>query len=295
MPAQAAPQVADKAAGRKWNMVRGIYTAASGMMTIQELTATTASNLANADTAGFKADMLLFTSAPAIHTWRVGSSAGGSARDAGGAGILPANKDGGLEAHPTKPFYLGLTNCGVADTEIWRDFSQGQLVPTGQPLDVAIVGDGFFRVAQDGEELYSRDGQFRVGPDGYLMDNLGRRVQGLGGDINTSGSNDVYINASGEVYAGAELLDRLNLAFFSDPQQQLSKLGDNAWRASGAPDGVGVTDVRGGYIERSNVDVFRCISELIMQLRHFEAAQRVVTTEDATLELAANQLGKLPG
>jgi len=257
-------------------MVRGIYTAAAGMMTIQEQTDTTANNLANVDTTGFKADLLLFTSAPAIHTWRVDD---------------PSVVD---EQGETEPEYLGLTNCGTMDTEIWRDFEQGQLVFTGIPLDVAIVGDGFFRVMEDGTEYYSRDGQFRQTADGYLTDNQGRRIQGLGGDINLGGATEVYVNRSGGVYADGALVDTLDLAFLSDPQQQLSKVGDNLWTSATAPDGAGVTDVRGGYLERSNVDVVRCITELITELRHYEAAQRVIITEDTTLELAANQLGRMP-
>ncbi len=101
------------------------------MLTIQEQTATTANNLANVDTAGFKADLLRFTSAPAIHTWRVDD---------------PTTTD--AQGRP-RPEYIGLTNAGVMDTEIWRDFSQGQLVETQRPLDVAIIGDGFLRVTDE--------------------------------------------------------------------------------------------------------------------------------------------------
>lgn len=245
-------------------------------MSFQEQTATTANNLANADTAGFKADLLLFTSAPSIHTWRVGEPS-------------PASDTGRLA-----PQYIGLTNAGTADTEIWRDYSQGQLTATRQPLDVAIIGEGFFRLNDGNAEYYSRDGQFRQTADGLLVDNCGRRVQGLAGDINLGSSNDVYINASGEVFADGALVDRLNLAFFTAPQEQLSKAGDNLWRATSAPDGVGVTEVRSGFIERSNVDVFRCMSELIIQQRNYEAAQKVIQTEDAELDVAANQVGRMP-
>jgi len=246
-------------------------------MTYQEQTATTANNLANVDTAGFKSDLLLFTSAPSIHTWRVDD---------------PATID---RRGQTSPEYIGLTNAGTADTEIWRDFTPGQLVQTNRPLDVAITGDGFFRMrGADGVEVYTRDGQFKLTPDGFLVDNQGRRVQGLNGAINVGASNDVNINASGEVWVDGAQVERINLAFFSDPQQQLTKVGDNAWSANTAPDSVGVTDVRAGFVERSNVDVFRCLGEMIVQLRNYEAAQKVVQAEDATLDLTANQIGKMP-
>lgn len=258
-------------------MVRGLYTAAAGMMTVQEQTATTANNLANVDTVGFKADLLLFTSAPAIHTWRVDD---------------PTSTD---DEGRLQPQYLGLTNAGTVDTEIWRDFDQGQLVHTGRDLDVAIDGDGFFRVRETGgPEVYTRDGQFIQTAEGFLTDNQGRRVQGLAGDIFLGGSSDVFINRSGEVWVEGAPLDTINLAYFSDPQTQLSKAGDNAWRASVAPDSVGASELRAGYIERSNVDAVSCIQELIVQLRHYQAADKAVRSEDEALNIAANRLGMLP-
>ncbi|MCH7472089.1 flagellar hook-basal body protein [bacterium] len=257
-------------------MVRGLYTAAAGMATIQEQTATTANNIANASTAGFKQDLLLFTSAPAIHTWRVSD---GATVDAG--------------RRPDAQ-YIGLVNAGLMNTEVWHDFSPGQPIATGRSLDVAITGDGFFKVVDEGGEFYTRNGQFRHSADGFLVDNFGRRVQGIGGDILLGTTNDIYFNSSGEVYAGGSLAGTLDIAFFSDPQQQLTKVGDNLWSSSGPPDGAGVAQVAGGFVERSNVNVFQSMGELIRQLRHYEAATRVITAEDDTLNIAANQLGRMP-
>lgn len=258
-------------------MVRGLYAAASGMLTIQEQTATTANNLANADTAGFKADLLLFTSAPAVHTWRCDD---------------PTTMD---DAGRRVPEYIGLTNAGVMDTQVWRDFSQGQLLETQRPLDVAIIGAGFLHVTDDtGRELYTRDGQLRQTADGFLTDERGRRVQGVSGDINVGSGNDVYINRSGEVWVAGAQVDTLDLAFFSDPQTQLRKSGDNLWTSTAPPDGAGVVDVQSGFIERSNVSAVDSITELITQLRHYEAAQRAIVAEDGMLNIAVNNVGRLP-
>lgn len=258
-------------------MIRGLYAAAGGMLTIQEQTATTSNNLANVDTVGFKADLLRFVSAPAIHTWRLDDP-------------TFTNKAG-----EPRPEYIGLTNVGTWDTEIWRDFEQGQLVYTGQALDAAIVGPGFFRVVDAaGTEYYTRDGQFRHTADGYLTDNAGRRIQGQGGDIFLGDAVDVTINRSGEVATEDGIVGVIDLAYFTDPQQQLEKHGYNAWTADAAPDGVGDSEIKGGFIERSNVDAIRCITELIVQLRHYQAAEKAIITEDATLNIAANQIGKMP-
>jgi flagellar basal-body rod protein FlgF len=257
-------------------MVRGLYTAASGMMTIQERTDTTANNLANADTAGFKQDLLVYSSAPAIHTWRIDDP-------------TALNEDG-----ERRPEYIGLTNCGVMDTEVWRDFSQGQLVQTNQDLDIAIAGDGWFKVSENGATFYTRDGEFHRDAAGFVVDNRGRRLQGQGGDINVGDAAKIEVNRSGEIYANGAQAATLDLAFFSDPQKQLEKMGDNLWNAKSAPDGVGTINVRGGYIERSNVDAIRSLVELIREQRHYEASARVVSTEDSTLDIAANKVGALP-
>jgi flagellar basal-body rod protein FlgG len=253
-------------------MVRGIYTAAGGMLTIEEQTATTANNLANADTTGFKQDLLLFTSAPGIHTWRVDDP-----------------------SVARKPQYIGLQNAGVLDTKVVHDFSQGQLVQTGRSLDMAIAGDGYFQVkdAASGETLYTRNGSFVQTPDGYLVDQLGRRVQGAGGDINLGGSNDVYVDQSGEIFANGAQVAQVSLAYFTDPQAQLTKVGDNAFHAVGPPDGTGQSQIQGGYLERSNVDATRSIIELIIEQRHYDAAQKAVSTQDNALDVAVNQVGKV--
>ena len=258
-------------------MVRGLYAAAGGMMTVQEQTATTANNLANVDTVGFKADLLRFVAAPSIHTWRIDD---------------PTTLD---DQGQPQPEYIGLTNVGTMDTEIWRDFDQGQLVFTGNALDVAIVGPGFFSVTdENGAEVYSRDGQFHRSADGYLVDNQGRRVQGPGGDILLGDGAELSVARSGEVMVNGNTVGAINLAYFSDPQTQLSKRGDNVWEAQAAPDSVGDSTLRGGYIERSNVDAVRCITELIVQLRHFQAAEKAIRTEDDSLNIAANQIGRMP-
>lgn len=257
-------------------MVRGIYTAAAAMMTIQEQTDTTANNLANIDTAGFKADLLRYTSAPAIHTWKIDD---------------PSHK---TKAGTPQPEYLGLTSAGTMDTVIWRDFTPGQPQFTGRSLDVAIAGDGFFRVMRDGQEYFSRDGRFRQTATGDLTDILGNQIQGTGGAINLGGALDIAINKSGEVLANGEIVAIIDLAFFSDPQTQLSKAGNNLWSANLPPDGVGIPHLLGGYVERSNVDSITSIVELITQLRHYEAASKVIKAEDDSLEIAANQIGRLP-
>lgn len=246
------------------------------MLTIEEQTATTANNLANVDTAGFKQDLLQFTALPGIHTWRLDD---------------PLHTDS--QGHK-KPEYLGVMNAGTMDTKVWRDFEQGQPVQTGNPFDAAIAGEGWF-VIDDGQggETYTRNGQFHLSADGTLVDSRGRSVSGLGGPINVGTSADASIGSDGGVYSGGELRGQLRIVRFDDPQSQLSKLGDNAWQGSQALT-MDNPQVMGGYYERSNADAVTCLTDLIRYLRHYEAAQRVIVSEDTTLNIAANQLGRMP-
>ncbi len=274
-------------------MVRGLYAAAAGMLTLEERTAVTANNLANVDTAGFKSDLLTYTSAPGIHTWRIGDPS-------------TANSQG----YPV-PQYIGLTNAGVTDIQIWRDFSSGQAVSTGNPLDVAIDdGPGATTVSMlrvipqsgpgAGEVFYSRDGQLKVSNDGFLVDNQGRRVQGEAGDIPISDASATEIDSSGNVSINKEPVGRISLAPFDDPQQQLEKHGDNLWRIKNetgatAPTGNSL-DGNGrlaqGCVERSNASAVTSLVELIQNLRHYEASQKVVQTADSTLNIVVNQIGR---
>lgn len=274
-------------------MVRGLYTAAAGMLTIEERTAVTANNLANVDTAGFKNDLLTYTSAPGIHTWRTGDP---STRDSRGYSV---------------PQYIGVTNAGVLDTSIWRDFSPGALRHTGNPLDIAIndePGSGLvsmLRVVPQsgpgaGEVFYTRAGQLKISGDGFLVDNQGRRVQGDGGDVVISEPAQVEIDSSGNVRAGTQQIGRLSLAAFDDPQQQLEKAGDNLWRiktesGASAPAGNSLDDncsLEAGSVEGSNASTVTSLVELISQMRHFEASQKLIQTQDSLLNLAANQIGR---
>jgi len=246
------------------------------MRTIEEQTATTANNLANVDTCGFKQDLLVFSSAPAIHTWRVGD---------------PAQQD---SRGQSKPQYIGLTNCGTMDTEVYRDFGVGQPVQTGRPLDAALTDDSFFCIQTEDGLVYTRDGQFHLDAQGILVNNRGQQVLGEGGPLQVSDGAQAYIAGSGELYDGANSVGRLAVVRFEDPQTELEKLGDNAWRATGTPQAVEFPGILGGYIERSNADAITSLTDLIRQLRHYEAAQKVVLSEDATLNIAANQLGRMP-
>lgn len=264
------------------------------MLTIEERTAVTANNLANVDTAGFKSDLLTCAAAPNLSTYRLGD---------------PQHHD--ELGHPI-PVPIGSTNLGVTDVTIWRNFSAGPVVPSDNSHDLAVLDDpgtgavNMLRVVEQsgpnaGKTYYTRDGQLKVSADGFLVDNQGRRVQGDGGDIAVGDADGLKYDVTGNVLVNNQSVDRLNLARFDDPQQQLEKLGGNLWRlktetgaadpaGNGLDNGAGISP---GCVEHSNADAVGSIVELITNMRHYEASQKMIQSEDSTLNIAVNQLGRL--
>ena len=255
-------------------MLRSIYTATAGMLTYMEQTATTANNLANVDTNGFKRDLLLFNSQPTVDIWRTDDP---TYLDANGRQI---------------PKLMGELSTGLTDTQVFRDQSEGHVRHTGNPLDLMLHGDGFLRISTPDGERYSRDGALTIDADGYLANKEGHHVLGLAGPIRMQGGQ-AQISRSGNVIVNGNVVDVLDLAHFEDPQA-LQKAGDNLWSAEQATEITGATDVRSGILEGSNVDVSHSIVDLITQSRHFEMASAALKTGDEILNVIANQLARMP-
>ena len=255
-------------------MLRGIYSSASGMLTYMEQTATTANNLANVDTVGFKRDLLLFNSQPEVDIWRKDD---------------PTHL--GIDGRQL-PKYMGKLSTGNTDTVIHRDHEKGSSVHTGNPLDVYLDGDGFLRLETPQGERYTRNGSLTRDAAGYLADRSGHRVLGFSGPIQIPDGN-AEISRSGIVTVNGEAVGTLILAHFSDVQV-LEKQGQNMWSNPGSEETVGNTEIVSGALEGSNVDTSRSIVELITQSRNFEMASKSLRTGDEVLNIIVNQLGRMP-
>jgi len=234
----------------------------------------TASNLANVNTTGFKKDFLAAMAAPEMLTSREPS-------------------------HPRVPSAplgtavpIGIQSTGVMGAETYTDFSPGPITNTERNLDVAILNDGFFTVADNqGNTYYTRNGAFVIAPDGSLTTIEGLTVLGEGGVIQTPGAGSIEISANGSVFADGEMVDMLQIAFFSNPQA-LTKIGHNRFRGP-APDGIGTANLQSGALEQSNANVIDSMINLIENHRIYEADSRVLQTLDSTLERTVNDVGSL--
>jgi flagellar basal-body rod protein FlgG len=153
------------------------------------------------------------------------------------------------------------------------DLTAAPVKETGEALDFAIEGDGYFAVQTPQGVRYTRNGQFTAGANGRLVDQRGNAVLGQNGQ-------PIAIAADGKVpEAGVGIFALTNAR----------KAGDNVF--TGTAGGRGAGQVRSGALEGSGADPVRAMTDMIASLRAFESGQKVITTIDSTLQKAANQVG----
>lgn len=173
------------------------------------------------------------------------------------------------------------------------DTRPGTLRMTGEPLDVAIEGQGFFALESKAGVLLTRRGDFHVSADGFLTAASGSAVLGMNGPIQVGPATPV-IEADGSVRLGADIIDQLQIMQFEN-EAKLKYLGDGVYAN---PDGLvssseGHSTVRQGALETSNVAPVGEMVQLMETMRHFEAAQRLARGYDQMIEKAISELGKV--
>jgi len=195
---------------------------------------------------------------------------------------------------------LETDETALQQVDYQTDFGNGQLKATGNPLDVALKGDGYLTVElENGERALTRDGGLRFSPEGRLETNDGLPVMGENGtiDISSVGSviRDITITLSGEIYANDQLIDTLQVVDYENPQS-LEKIGGNRFmptnesiESSVSPD----VEFKQGFLENSNVNPVEEMVQLVEIQRQFESVQRMIRSLDETFKLAANQVGKV--
>jgi flagellar basal-body rod protein FlgF len=229
-------------------MDRGLYIAASGMVAEQMRQDQIANDLANASTPGYKADTV-------------------TQRSFGE--LLLSNSATGQQVGP-----LAL---GVQANAMTTDTAPQALRETGEPLDLAIAGDGWFAVRTGQGTRYTRDGQFSTSAKGTLVDAQGNEVLGANGQ-------PVSVDAQGRVDPKAVGVFALT---------GVSKQGDNLY--GGKPAGAGTGTVRTGALEGSGVDPARTMVDMIASFRAFEAGQKAIQTIDDSLHKTATQVASPNG
>ncbi|NLL93017.1 MAG: flagellar hook-basal body protein [Clostridiales bacterium] len=257
-------------------MVRGLYTAYTGMINQQKRLDTITNNLANASTTGFKREGATSRAFNEMLTVKVNDRTTG---------------------YITQK--IGNMSLGVKIGENYTDYTQGSFRATENTYDVAIEGNGFFSISftnKGGEQsiMYTRDGEFTIDSDGMLRTKDGDYVQGEGGDIAIpTDATSIAITTTGEIYADGELVDRLQIVDFED-YNYLKKYGENMYKTV---DGANEIESRAllhqGYLEASNINVVNEMVQMITISRAYESSQKAVQTADSMIEKAVNEVGRV--
>lgn len=259
-------------------MLRGLYTAVSGLVTLEKQQSNISNNISNATTTGFKNDILITKSFDEV---------------------MLQNKDK-VVGNKNVTQKLGTISLGAEIDNITTLFTQGDLKSTEKSTDFAIDGRGFF-VAQrntgaGAEAVYTRDGNFKVGVDGYLMTSNGDKV--LGVNRNTGavepifvGAEEIVLDSQNNLFLGNVATHNLATADFED-YSSLEKIGDNYYRGENPIMNANVS-VEQGYLESSNVNIANEMINMMTTMRSFETNQRVVSIIDETLKKAANEVGSI--
>jgi flagellar basal-body rod protein FlgF len=242
-------------------------TAASGMRARMESLDMLANNLANASATGFKADREFYstyTSADAL-----------AAEDASGT---PA------------------VQSPVVDRR-WTDFSQGVIVPTGNPLDLALDGPGFLVAQSPSGAKYTRSGDFHIDPQGILATRDGDPVEGADGKpIRLDSAQPVKVSGAGEISQNGIVAGQLKLVQFNAPDA-LGKQGQNSFQLS-------VSDlqpipatarVHQGNVEAANVQPAETAVRLVNVMRQFEMLQKAMSLGNQMNQQAIQNVAKTGG
>ncbi len=260
-------------------MIRALYSAASGMNAQQLNIDNIANNLANANTAGYKARRAQFQDLLYQSMVAPGSSAGQST-------VVPA----GLQ--------LGL-GTRAAGNEV--NFQQGSFTSTNNPLDLVISGHGFFQIKQpNGEMAYSRNGSFQLDSTGTMVTSDGNPLQPqitippAALSINIAADGTVSYTLPGQTQA--QTAGQITLATFQNPAG-LNSLGASLFSPTdasgsavvGTPGGTeGLGTIQQGYTEQSNVSVVDEFINMITSQRAYEANSKVVKAADEMYQQANN-------
>jgi len=274
-------------------VLRGLYTSASGMLAEQVRVDVLSHNLANVQTVGFKRQAVLQSAFPDMLLQRVHDPVvlGGAPAAAGRPGARGTQGGVGF-AYDPRPV-IGRLGTGTYIDGTYSDMTGGTLRHTGNPLDLALEGSGFFAVETPAGLRYTRDGRFTLDGEGWLVTAEGHRVLGEAGPIQIQGT-EVHVTEEGEIWVDGAPVAVLALRDFPEPQGLLRE-GSSLWAATEAsgPAQPAEARVHGGYLEESNVNVVMAMVELIAAYRAYEANQRVIQAFDQTLGKAVNELGRV--
>lgn len=267
-------------------MLRILWNSKSAMMAQQEKLDSISNNIANVNTEGYKRTDVNFSDLVYETLQRKGYPVGS-----------------GLSKEP-------ITGSGVKADRMIRDDSQGNLLSTGLNTDLCIDGDGYFQVVKpDGTSAYTRDGNFNLNSDGSLVDNNGNKlvvVDNNGNNINSpeAGASIIFTKDNFKVKSDGTLqvkdsnnnfINTGKINIYTAPgQDSLASVGDNLYEpVNGARMSISnAPNIMQGYLEGSNVDVAKEMTDMMITQRAFELGSKGLKTADDMWSMVNNIRGR---
>lgn len=266
-------------------MVKGLYTAFTGMVNEEKRLETLANNLANASTVGYKKEGATSQAFNEMLSYRI--------------------KD---ITTPTHVSGLGGITLGVKIGETYTNYDQGSLQVTDRKSDIALSGRGFFALSFTNKAgqtsiKYTRDGAFSVDNEGYFRTVDGDYLLNMNGAMNSANNQANYvridpnqeytINAQGFITQNGQVVGQIGVVDFAN-YDFLSKYGENMYDlVDGGQIIASNALVEQGALEMSNVNVVDEMVNMIAIQRAYETGQKMIQTEDSTLEKAVTQVGRV--
>lgn len=249
-------------------MFKGFYNLTSGMATHQRNLNVVGNNMVNISTAGFKESRYIASTFDDVMYSRVGNE----------------------EKIYTE---IGRQSYIRANSEIYVDYSQGIPEPTEIPLDFAIMGEGFFAIQQEGGDIvYTRAGSFSLDDEGYLCFPGAGRVLDPEGNPIQLGTDKLSVDGQGNLSTqDGAYLGRLGVYTFED-LQQLDHNGEGFFTGQGAQ-AVEIPQVLWKYLERSNTDMVRVMTEMLTSQRALQSAASVTKMYDEVMGHATSDVGRM--
>lgn len=257
-------------------MIRGLYTAVTGLITGEAKQSTVTNNIANANTIGFKSDDLSIKKFD---------------------DVLIQNYDKVVNGQNIKTT-IGSLSMGSKIDELNTNFAQGTFQATDKTTDFAIDGSGFFTVQRDDgittKDYYTRSGNFHIDGTGFLVSDSGDKVLGTNKVTNAVepvyvGSGKLQVESDGNISIDGQNLYKFNTVDFQD-YNSLQKVGDNLFDGANPIQNANIT-VKQNTLEKSNVNVTNEMVNMMTIMRNFESNQKIIQSIDETLGKAVNEVG----
>lgn len=237
-------------------MNRGLYNSASAIFTLTKNMNVKAQNITNSNTVGYKYDN---------YTNKTFEE------------VFLSYKNQDLGKLPSK---IGVESVDTV-------YTQGSFMATDRQLDLAIGGTGFFKVdLGNGEIAYTRNGSFKIDVNGNLTDDNGHYVIGENGKVQIPSLKNLSITRDGKIYSGEKYIDKINTYDLEDPK----KRGNSYYVAKN--ENLSSSEINQGYLESSNTDVGKELSDVIVIQRHMTSNHKMIQAQDELNKRIIDELAK---